>query len=159
VTATQAQSEWIARVLGVGLTDASAGPDPGGAAVRLAKGMILWNQTRSYVSQQIKRLQDAILAQAENEPDYEDIAGNIGNLEDVLEVLDDRLTDKLNALRDTTDPTQKQALSEQARDVVLEYQSAIEANELINDIDDNGFVPLDIKPRVAATLDEVARTI
>ncbi|MES2304748.1 MAG: hypothetical protein V4558_04545, partial [Gemmatimonadota bacterium] len=42
--------------------------------------------------------------QIPDDPDYEEIKANLGNLEELLEWLDDSLSDKLNELRGTTDP-------------------------------------------------------
>jgi len=154
---TEAKRAWVGRVLGVSLPDGDA--DPGGAVVRLAKGMILWNQTRSAVAQQIKALQQAILAEAADEPDFDKISANIGRLDVILEVLDDRLIDQLNALRGTTDPDQKRALSDQARGIVREYQAYVNHDKLMADIDDNGFVQLDLKAKIMAALETVLDTI
>ncbi len=153
---TEVQGAWVLRVLGIG--GASQGA-PGGAVVRLAKGMLLWNQTRSSVSQQVKTLQQAILKAAANVPEFDEIQSNIGNLEEILEILDDRLTVKLNELRGTTDAAEKQKLSEDARQIVAEYQTYAASDELMNDIDDNGFIPLTIKSQVITALDEVMSMI
>lgn len=159
---TDAQLEWVARVLSFSPgSEARSSTDsrPQGAAVRLAQGMILWNTTRSHIGQQLKALQDAILAATTNEPDFDEIKTNIGSLEQILEVLDDRLSDKLNALRGTEDAQQKAKLSQEARAIVAEYQTYAAQDPLMNDIDDNGFVPLDIRARVSTTLVQVLAAI
>ena len=155
-----ARAEWVERVLGLKVserqdgsntTTAKAGPSKG-QAVQLAKGMILWNQTRVHLGQEVRKLQGAILDRTKQEADAALIQANVGKLEAVLELLDDRLTEHLNALRGTTDPAEKQALAAQARKLVQEYQAEAAANDLLNEIDDNGFVALDIKSRVTTTL-------
>lgn len=146
----------------------AAAPAPGpagaqnqaaGAAVRVAKGLLLWNATRSHVDQQLKTLEAAILAQTQDEPDFDAIRDNAGAIYAVLERLDDSLTGTLNDLRGATDPAKKQALSEDARNIVTGYQRFVANDELMADIDDNGFVPLDIKPRVTAALDAVLHVL
>lgn len=130
-----------------------------GAVVRVAKGLLLWNATRGYVDQQVKKLQQAILEQSENEDDFDDIKANLGNLDEVLERLDDRLTVKLDQLRGTTDPQAKAQITAEARQVVTEYQQYVATDELMADIDDNGFIPLDVKAKVTAALEGVLKVI
>ncbi len=152
-----ARREWVERVLAYRFPSVQGRPN--GAAVRLAKSLLLWNNTRSHVSQQIKTLQQAIRTQAADEPDFDDIDANLGNLEELLEVLDDRLTAKLNELRATSDPEEKRKLTAEARSIVTGYQKYVAEDGLVNDIDDNGFVPLDIKAKVTESLHAVLETI
>jgi hypothetical protein len=160
----EAKSAWLARVLGYhrqgasGRADQSAQTaDPG--AARLDKGVLLWNSTRSYVGQQVSRLQQAILSDAQDEPDFDEIKANLGNLEEVLEVLDDSLSKKLGELRGATDPATKATLSAEARAIVARFQKYLAEDGLMNDIDQNGFVELDIKAKVSAALTAVMQTI
>jgi hypothetical protein len=156
--ASEEQRGWVQRVLGLGMGQSEQAAIEG-AAVRLAKGMLLWNQTRGYVAEQIKALQSAILKQTAGEPDFAEIRDNLGSLEEILEVLDDRLTLKLNEMRASTDAAAKRQLSVEARVIVAQYQAYVEEDELMNDIDQNGFIPLDIKPKVTATLTTLLSTI
>ncbi len=161
----EAKNAWLERVLGYQFQDGSRTADQGAqtaarrAAVRLAKGLLVWNNTRTYVGQQVSRLQQAILIDAKDEPDFEEIEANIGNLGRVLEVLDDSLSKKLGELRGTTDPTKKLALSDQAKAIVTRFQKYVAEDSLMNDIDDNGFIELDIKAKVSAALMAVMQTI
>jgi hypothetical protein len=154
---TSPKREWVERVLGYRFADSPSRPD--GAAVRLAHGLLEWNQTRGYVSQQITRLQQAIASEMRDEPDIADITANLGNLGELLEVLDDSLGVKLGELHGTADPTKKAALSQEAKGIVARFQKYVAEDGLMNEIDDNGFIPLDIKPRVAAALTSVLATI
>jgi len=151
--------------------DAAGGAAPGGSAgtpgqsqpkgdvVKLAQAMLLWNSTRGYVAQQVKKLQETILEATSTQPNFGDIQSNITNLEAMLEVLDDSLTVKLNELRGTQDAEVKRKLSDEARGIVEGFQKYVAEDQLMNDIDTNGFLPLDIKARVTATLEAVHKTI
>jgi hypothetical protein len=153
-----AQDAWVDRVLGVRL-ETRGSARPGGAAVQVAKGLLLWNSMRSYVVQQVKQLQQAILNVTADEEDHDEIAQNIGNLEELLELLDDNLSDKLGELRGEPDLTRKAVLSRDARKIVQDYKARAITNELFNDIDNNGIIPLDIRSKVMTALDAVANTI
>lgn len=153
-----AKKAWIERTLGFQFL-AAASTRPEGAAVRLAKGLLVWNSTRSYVSGQLKILQQKILKDTQDESDFDDIKANVGNIEELLEVLDDSLSDKLGELRGTTDPATKTTLSAEAKQIVIRFQKYVAEDKLMIDIDDNGFIPLDIKPKVSAALAAVAQII
>lgn len=153
---------WVTRVLGVHLGQPPSPPNTGtpkGAAVRLAQAMIEWNSTRVFVGAQVRQLQAAILEATSTLENHDAIKANIGNLDALLETLDDSLTVKLNELRATDDEAQKRRLSEEARGIVAAFQKFTAEDALMNAIDDNGFLPLTIKSRVVASLDIVARTI
>jgi len=161
-----AERQWVERVLGVRFSDAA--PDmakateptrPQSASTRLHQGLLVWNNTRSYVGQQITKLQQAIVADMRDEPDIKDIVANISTLEEPIDKLDDSLSDKLSALRATTDPAEQAALSNDARAIVALFQKYVAEDGLMNEIDDNGFIPLDIKPKVTAALAAVLQTI
>lgn len=135
------------------------GPSGDGAAVRVAKGLLLWNSTRSYAEKQLDKLTQTILAESQSEPDYAEIKANVGKITGLMELLDDRLTEKLGELRGATDAQAKSAISQQARDIVKEYQAQVASDPLMADIDDNGFMPLDVRARVTAALAGVLSTI
>jgi hypothetical protein len=165
---TSEQDAWVARVLGVrlgarapaaGRTETADAKTPGGAAVRVAKGLLLWNATRSRLEQQLKQLQQAILDQSKDEADYDDIKANVGAVEVVLERLDDRLSAKLDQLKATTDAGEKVRLSEEARQVVTDYQGYVASDPLMQDLDDNGFIPMDSKAKIEAALAAILTTI
>jgi hypothetical protein len=162
----EAKQQWVERVLGYrfpsGPNGAAGNATPGRrneAGVRLAQGLLVWNGTRSRVAEQVKALQQAILAQSSGEADFGDIKAGIGNLDDILESLDDSLSDKLSELRGTTNPALKEAGSKEAAAIVARFEKFVAEDALINEIDDNGFVATDIKAKITAALAAVRATI
>ena len=129
------------------------------AGSRLAEALITWNRARSYVGQQVTVLQREIVAQTQDEDDAEEIASNVGMLDRLMDVLDDSLSDKLSEIRAAADPAQKAALANQAKSIVASFQQRVASDRLINIIDDNGFIPMDIKPTVTAALADVMASI
>ena len=129
------------------------------AGIRLAEALITWNRARSYVGQQVTVLQREIVAQTQDEDDAEEIASNVGMLDRLMDVLDDSLSDKLSEIRAAADPAQKAALANQAKSIVASFQQRVASDRLINIIDDNGFIPMDIKPTVTAALADVMASI
>jgi len=153
------QLAWVQRVLGCTLLQPPVEQRSEGPGIRLAKGLMIWNSTRSYVANRVADLQTAILLESQDEPDYPEIVDNIGKLDAVLEGLDDSLSEALGELQAASDPDKKASLSETARQIVLRFQKFSATDALINDIDDNGFLPLDIKPRIDQALATVLTTI
>jgi hypothetical protein len=159
---SDAKRAWVERVLGYRFPATAAGNGTAPSqkvGVRLTEGLITWNRTRSYVGQQVTRLQDEILAQTQDEDDFDEISANVGVLEGLLDLLDDSLSDKLSEVRAATDPAAKATLSAQAKDIVVNFQKKVAADRLMDCIDDNGFVELNIKPTVTAALVEVLACI
>jgi hypothetical protein len=149
------KNAWIERVLGVRVGTGSGGPGQK-AGVRLTQALILWNQTRSYVGQQVTALQRAILEASAEEEEYPDIVAGIDNLETVMSLMDDELLDVLSTIRATKDEGEKVKLLEQAHAIVKRCQGKAEGNGLLDDIDTkNGFMTLDIKQRITGTFTQV----
>ena len=168
------QAAWVERVLGVSLSGGGAasqtagasgiaGGDPGvgerGAAVRLAQGLLQWNSTRSHVASEISKLQSAIVTEMQDHPEFDEIVAHIENLDNVLDHLDDRLGDVLGEMREAASPAAKGRLSTQARRLVGEMQAYVAGDPLMQDIDDNGFVPLSVRSRVEQTLSSILQAI
>ena len=151
---------WIEHVLGVRLDGGAPHPDDRRAGVRLTQAMMLWNSTRMQVGKQINTLQSAILAAAEGDEQYPDIVDGVANLEDVMNHLDDSLGDVLSAIRATPDWKEKAALSKQARDIVKRVAAYVAGDALLADIDTkNGFVTLEIKPKVTQALSTILQML
>lgn len=152
------RNDWVKRVLGLGLNGRPP-PDPR-TGVRLTRALMTWNGARVQVGQQIGLLQKAILAASSEEAEYPDILANIGNLDAVMDRLDDSLSAKLSELRTTPDPATKAAVSGEARKMVQELQSYVATDELLADIDgNNGFLTLDIKARLSQALAAMLQVI
>ncbi len=157
---TTVQKVWVAQVLGVAFEGIAAGGGRQEAAgVRLAKGVLLWNETRRYVVGQINVLQQAIVKDMQDDPELDDIIANLSNLDVVLEHLDDRLTEKLGEMQSESDTAAKGRLTDQAKGIIKDMQSYVSTDALMADIDDNGFVQTAIKPRVEQTLAVILHTI
>jgi hypothetical protein len=161
IMSSSTQSEWIERVLGFRVRSVSPNgqEDVRGAGVRLAKGMLVWNAARAHVAAEVEKLQQAILEEAADEPDFGVIKANVGRLEAVLELFDGELGKKLGVLLATTDQQEKTALLGEARKSIAAQEAALAQDPLLNGIDDNGFVKLDIRSRVMAALSTMAEVV
>src|SRR5579871_3089985 len=122
---TEAQNGWVARVLGF----AGGGAQQPSTArreadgIRLAKGVLLWNETRSHAREQVKALQAAIRGDMAGHPEYGVIDENAMRIDEIFNVLDDRLTAKLGEVQGTADPSRKQKLIVECRSIVADYET------------------------------------
>lgn len=121
-------------------------------AVAFTQARLAWDQTRKKIQSDLRKLEAAILAQCEAEPDAADIAAGTKNLYSLLESLDERLIDKLDEALNAPDAAQRLALHTQARNVVDEYLAFVARDPLMQDIDNNGFASTSILSSVSASL-------
>ena len=149
----ETKNAWVELALGVHINDGGPGDGAARVGVRLTHAMMVWNSARMHVGQQLDTLRTAILKAAQGDEQYPDIVDGLGNLDAIMDRLDDRLGEKLSAIRFTKDSKEKAALAKQARDVVKQVEAYLASDPLIADIDTkNGFVTLDIKPKVTEAL-------
>lgn len=130
-------------------TAGSSGPGPN---VAFTQSRLVWDQTRKKIQAELRKLETAILDVSKEEPDYAEIAAGTKNLYLMLNVLDERLMDKLDEALNASDAAARQALHNEAREIVGEYVDFVEGDELLQDIDDNGFTAVAVKSSLTASL-------
>ena len=113
---------------------------------------------RSQAQAELQKLEHALLAECEDEPDYGTIASNVGVLYTVLDHLDERLIDKLDDALNA-DGSQRIVLQNEAREIIDEYVDYLNADELLRDIDDNGFLDLQVKATMTQQLGLISRNL
>ena len=107
----------------------------------------------------LRKLEDAILAQCKDQPDLQQIAEGTKNLYNILEYLDERLMDKLDEALNAATPEARTALHQEAREIVDEYMDYVRGEDLFEDIDDNGFVAVKIASTLNASLATIAEQL
>lgn len=122
---------------------------PSGAQVIFTRVRLDWQNTRKTVRAELQALEDEILLESEEEPDFADISAGTGTLFEMLDTLDERLIDKLDEALNSSDPAQRRVLHAQALGIVGGYRDFVRSDALLADIDDNGFLDLEVR----ATLD------
>jgi hypothetical protein len=135
--------------------------------VELQKSRLAWDGLRKTVQQQLKDLEGALrtaVAQyneeesAEDQFEEGDISEGVRALHGVLDRLDTRLIDKLDqALNAEGD--RRAALHAEAAALVKEYQTYVDSDPLIAQIDNNGFIATTIRQQSVKTLAELAQQL
>jgi len=115
-----------------------------------------WDTTRKQVRAELQKLEAKIVADCQGESDIADIQAGTKNLYTLLEVLDERLIDKLDEALNATEAAQRQRLHLQAREIVDEYIEFIDTDDLVADIDSNGFVDVAVRSTLTRTLNALA---
>jgi hypothetical protein len=156
-----AKRAWVERVLAVNF-GAEAPPrktnsiSPG---VAFTQSRLIWDSTRKQVQSELQKLEKEILAECEEEPDFETIASNSKILYTVLDFLDERLIDKLDEALNADTPEKRSALHTEARNIIDEYVDYVAGDELLHDIDDNGFLDIRIRDTVSSQLEAISRNL
>ena len=127
--------------------------------IAFTQSRLLWAQTRDSVRKELSRLEAAVLDECRDEPDFEDIKANSGVLYSLLDHLDERLIDKLDEALNAPTAADRRALNTQALDIVNEYVEFVDNSILLDDISDNGFVQLPIKPMLNQRLSDLAQKL
>ena len=134
-------------------------PPPKGANVAYTQSRLVWDQTRKKVQAELRKLEASILDVCKEEPDFDDIASGTRDLFEMLEVLDERLIDTLDEALNAEDPQERKALHAEAREIVDEYLEFVREDELLQDIDSNGFIDVAIHSTLTATLGVLSRRL
>jgi len=152
---------WVERVLAVNFAAAPTQGKPGSIspAVAFTQSRLIWDTTRKQVQAELQKLEKTILAECEEEPDFKTIASNSKILYTVLDFLDERLIDKLDEALNADTPEKRTALHNEARDIIDEYVDYVAADELLHDIDDNGFLDIRIRDTVSSQLETISRNL
>jgi hypothetical protein len=150
---------------------AAAARDEGGTLrgglVALQKSRLEWDGLRKNVQAQLRDLERSILdaVRAHNaDPDAADtfdeaeVAVGVGRLYRILDRLDARLVDKLDEALNA-DGEERRARHAEAAEIVKEYQAFVDGDDLIAEIDGNGFFPTTIRGDAQAALGALARQL
>lgn len=122
-----------------------AGPAAGGK-VAFTQARLQWDAMRKRMQSELRKLEAAVLEQCKDELDFMTIATNIKDVYSVLEILDERLIDTLDDALNAADPAARTQLQNEAREIVGEYLDYVKADDMLQSIDDNGFMPMGLVP-------------
>jgi hypothetical protein len=143
------------------------GRTAGASIVQLQSARLGWVKLREAVQDDIdgvaKRIRSDVHAHNEDrhaETEYEEgeLEQAIKRLYDSLAPLDNRLIEALDEAL-AAEGERRLTLQGKARDIVSEYQKFVDGDALIHRIDGNPFQPCNVRGRVAATLNALAKAL
>ncbi|HTW70717.1 MAG TPA: hypothetical protein VME47_12580 [Acetobacteraceae bacterium] len=126
----------------------------------VTKARQAWIATRGRVGDELEKLLTAIVTTYQSDGIAADLETRYRNrVSGVLNTLDESLSEKLNEVAGTIDATRRTTLAGEAKTIMDRYQSYVDGEALLVDLDDNPFVPLHIRQTVTATLAAVAKVV
>jgi hypothetical protein len=126
--------------------------------VAFTQARLDWDKTRQFVQSELRKLEASILADSSEEEDFDAISGGTSNLYQVLDVLDERLIDKLDEALNA-EGEKRRTFNGEAIALIKEYQDFVDSEPLMQDIDDSGFIDLKIRSTLTAQLKRMSDTL
>jgi hypothetical protein len=127
-----------------------------GAQVLFAQAQLAWETTCKKVQAELRRMEEAILAAAAEEPDLAAIATKVKDIYGILGGLDTNLRDKLDEGYVAQTPEEKAQRHDEARALIQKTTDFVNGDPLMAVIDNNPFGTYDVKGCVTAALKELA---
>ena len=115
-----------------------------------------WVSARRKVGAELQKLEQAIL-EAYREPALAEAVGkSVRKLDRVLELFDAQVADALGEAARSTDAAQIRRWHDEARQAIARYQGYLDSDPLVQELDDNPFVPVEVRSTLSATLGALA---
>jgi hypothetical protein len=135
-------------------------PAAGGGQTAYAKSRQAWLAARKKIETDLEKLRSEIVATYQEDGSAPELDKRYRDrVAPLLATFDERLADKLGEATTATDPAQHSKLVAEARGIIGEYQTYLDGEPLIGDLDANPFVPLTIKATIGATLAAVSKAV
>jgi hypothetical protein len=129
-------------------TATPAAATSGPSFAQMQKARLDWQTTRALLRQRLRALEMKLLAHFEDKPEAGQAREGAARLAEVLTVLDDGLGDTLDEALNAADADQRRARLNAARQQIEAYAQYVRSSPLVADLDDNPFVPVDIRTTV-----------
>ncbi len=130
----------------------AAGQAPAGTVgiVAMQKSRLLWDSARKRVAGEISELKKRAKAEFEGDPEEAMVYDALDQLDEITSSLDTRLLDALDDLLSEQDPAKHAELLKDAKDVLADYASFVQSNELVQKL--NGETPFGMSLSIGSTL-------
>lgn len=147
-----AKRDWVARVLRVTFLQGGTASQP--SLVQLQTSRLAWDAARKAIKGELAKLEQAILDAAREDENFGGIQTGVKRLGRVLETLDERLSDSLDAMLNA-DPAERPKLSVEARAVLSDYNRFVAGDPLMIEIDANPFLPVSVQSTAVKVLQNI----
>lgn len=127
--------------------------------VPFQRARVLWAGTRSKMMDEIRKLEDSIIAFCQADDDLAPVAAEARNLSKRIEVFDASLETTLDDITNTPEGDQRTALKKQALDKVRDYAAALN-DDFFKVVDsDNGFTNVAVASTARQSLAAIAKAL
>ncbi|MBQ0959610.1 hypothetical protein KAK06_11700 [Ideonella sp. 4Y11] len=153
--------EVLAKLLGQGSDKNAPTPTPSDVPKKAdyARCAQAWSVTRTRVSDDLKKLREAILSEFAASPLLGEINARIGRLDDVALRLDDQLEAILSQAGAAAEEAERIRLHRQAAQSIQRMLSQLDTDPILSRLKDNPFVPIDPRAALGATLQVLSKQV
>ncbi len=138
-----------------GTTD--AGDVPAGT-VAFQRSRVMWISAKNDMKQGLDTFRKAVVSQADDDEDKDDIVAAVETLVAEFEAFDDRLEDQLDQITQTPDGPERLRLKTAARKTVDDYVNVL-GGPFFSVIDNNPFVSVKVAARGQQSLSTISATL
>jgi hypothetical protein len=148
------QAGWVRRVLGIDLPGSTpmSGSTPTNAAVTFTQSRLAWDAARKFAESELEGLNAAIAKILEGTQFSEEIPIASRSLARVLEMLDERLIDKLDEALGATKPEDRDRYCREAVALVDEHLRFLSSDAVLLALDDNPVRKVNVQRHLSDTL-------
>lgn len=123
-----------------------------GSKVVFTQSRLAWVAARNKVHAELQKLEAAILEVYRDYDVFEEVQGGVRKLDGILAAFDESLVDKLDEALNAEDPELHARLLDEAQEIIKRYRDFLATDPLVQDIDDNPFVPVAVQATIDRTL-------
>jgi hypothetical protein len=126
----------------------------------LEKSSKLWHATRDKLQSEIEKLRGEILTTYEKSGMADQLDAAYQNrVSAVFDMLDDSLSDKLDAAAKLIDPAPRAQLVAEAKTMIQNHKTFVASDETITELDANPFVPLQLRATATGMLAALEKAV
>lgn len=151
------KAAWVLRVLGVGVSGATAGNVETISPVRLAKCRLAWTQTVNNIHSQVQSLKTTMMASLRAGDEYDDdeleeVEEAVQELDDMVSGIDMSLLDMVDAVINATPGPPRVKAQQAAIGKADELRNYVSSDPDFALIDQNEYLPTNVKALTLASL-------
>lgn len=125
-----------------------------------AKSRLAWIATRQMVTAEIGKLGAELDATYADSPSKGEISSAFKNkTQALMNLFDDTLVTAIDAVMENAEPARRDALVTTARNAAKDFLGIVDAEELIDALDDNPFMPLNLRATLTTTLGGLSKAM
>lgn len=160
--ATEAVSAFASALATInqGLASATGGSAPAPNQSILAKSGLAWVAALKRVQDDVGKLSVAMVQHYDGKPFAAELEKLLAaKVAPIMTTLDQALATKLDEAGKSSDGAEQQKLLGEARQMIGQYESFVTGNDLLAQLDDNPFVPLQTHKTLVATLGALKKSV
>jgi len=134
-------------------TPAAAPRAATGSKVVFTQSRLAWGAARTKVQAELQKLEKEILESYRDRAEvFDAVTNSVRKLDTILANFDESLSDKLDEALNAADAETHAKLHDEARVIIGRYRRFLDSDPLVQEVDDNPFVPVAVQSTLEKTL-------